>query len=516
MKILDHLSVRGKLAFAFSTVLVLMGLLTGVAAMQGWRINGKVVMLLESRMTGVRDSLLMAESASRLRSRDFRIAISEAQDLPNAIARVQQGREDFDKFRHSYEQAIDGPEERALYDQAMAAWAAYLLMSDKGIEAAKAGDMAQVKVVVGQEGLKAFDVASSALKALATYNNDNAEKDGQEVATMFRRGLFTVATLLAAAMGIAVVLGWLIARAIANPLRDAVQLAEAVAAGDLTRQPRATTAKDEVAQLQRALGRMVHQLRTVVSEVRSGVESVSTASAQIAMGNADLSQRTEKQASNLQQTAASMEQLTATITQNAAAAAQANQLASGAADVARQGGDVVNQVVLTMNDISDSSRKIGDIISVIDGIAFQTNILALNAAVEAARAGEQGRGFAVVASEVRTLAQRSAQAAKEIKQLIGQSVDKVEAGATLVTAAGKTMGDIVNEVRRVSSLIGEISVASKEQSDGISQVGDAVQQLDQVTQQNAALVEEAAAAADSMKQQASRLAEVVGVFQIAA
>jgi len=516
MKILEQLTVRGKLVFAFSTVLVLMGLIAGVAAVQGWRINDKAHTLVEIRLAGVRDSLLMAEAATRLRTRDFRLAITEAKDMSKAIERLKQGKEDFEKFRASYAKAIPAAHEKALYDKAMLAWRNYVAMSDKGAQAALAGDMAQVKVVVSLDGLKAFDAASAAFKALAQYNDDQARHDAAEVKAGLRHGLITMGTLVAAAMSIAIVLGWLISRAIANPLQDAVKLAEAVAAGDLTNKTRQARGQDEVAQLQRALGKMVVQLRAVVSEVRSGVESVSTASAQIAMGNADLSQRTEEQASNLQQTAASMEQLTATITQNAAAAAQANQLATTAANVARQGGEVVDQVVLTMNDISDSSRKIGEIISVIDGIAFQTNILALNAAVEAARAGEQGRGFAVVASEVRTLAQRSANAAKEIKHLIGQSVNKVEAGAKLVSTAGQTMGDIVGEVKRVSSLIGEISVASKEQSDGISQVGDAVQQLDQVTQQNAALVEEAAAAADSMKHQASRLAEVVSVFRTAA
>ncbi len=515
MKLLEKLSVRGKLAFAFSTVLVLMALIATVAAVQGWRVNEKTRSLVEVRITGVRDSLLMAESATRLRIRDYRVAITEPQDLPNALARVKQSKEDFEKFRASYEQAIVDVQERALYDQAMLAWKDYLLMSDKSGQAALAGDSAKVKHIVVSESLKSFEEASSAFKALAAYNSNQAQQDGADVESVLRQGLIGMGTLVVAAMAISVVLGWLISRSIATPLQDAVKLAEAVAAGDLVSQPQ-STGKDEVAQLQRALGRMVTQLRSVVSEVRSGVESVSTASAQIAMGNADLSQRTEEQASNLQQNAASLELLTATITQNAAAAAQANQLATSAANVARQGGEVVDQVVLTMNDISDSSRKIADIISVIDGIAFQTNILALNAAVEAARAGEQGRGFAVVATEVRTLAQRSAQAAKEIKQLIGHSVDKVEAGSTLVATAGKTMGDIVAEVKRVSSLIGEISVASREQSDGISQVGDAVQQLDQVTQQNAALVEEAAAAADSMKHQAARLAEVVSVFRISA
>ncbi|HIV71821.1 MAG TPA: HAMP domain-containing protein [Candidatus Aquabacterium excrementipullorum] len=373
--------------------------------------------------------------------------------------------------------------------------------------------MEGAQAVVGGEGLKAFDAVSASLKALASYNDNMANVDGKAVAAMQRASLEGTIGLFAVAFGLSALLCFLISRAIANPLEQAVQVAQAVAEGDLTRETRAQ-GKDEVAQLMHALGQMVARLRSVVSEVRNGVESVSTASSQIAMGNADLSQRTEEQASNLQQTAASMEQLTSTITQNAEAAAQASHLASRASEAARKGGDVVSNVVVTMNDISGSSRQISDIIGVIDGIAFQTNILALNAAVEAARAGEQGRGFAVVAGEVRTLAQRSAQAAKEIKQLIGESVQKVEAGVELVSSAGKTMGEIVGEVKRVSDLIGEISAASREQSQGVSQVGDAVQQLDQVTQQNAALVEEAAAAADSMKQQATHLAQVVSVFKV--
>ncbi|WP_310731976.1 methyl-accepting chemotaxis protein [Methylibium sp. Root1272] len=264
-----------------------------------------------------------------------------------------------------------------------------------------------------------------------------------------------------------------------------------------------------------SLGAMQASLADIVGRVRNSSDSIATGSAQIATGNADLSQRTEEQASNLQQTAASMEELTATVKQNADTARQATQLAGSASDAAAQGGTVVAQVVATMSAITESSKKIADIIGVIDGIAFQTNILALNAAVEAARAGEQGRGFAVVAGEVRNLAQRSAQAAKEIKELIGDSVDKVENGSRLVNDAGHSMNEIVAQVKRVNDLISEISAASVEQSTGISQVGDAVSQLDQVTQQNAALVEESAAAAESLKHQAATLADLVSVFKIA-
>ena len=320
-----------------------------------------------------------------------------------------------------------------------------------------------------------------------------------------------------AVLGIAVVLvvplTLLNAASIVEPINAAKRAAQIIAEGDLSRSID-VQGRDELADLLGSLAQMQGSLRSLVGQVRSTSDSIGTASAEIATGNQDLSSRTEQTASNLQQTASSMEQLTGTVKQSADSARQANQLASSAAEVAARGGVVVSQVVATMEDINASSKKIADIIGVIDGIAFQTNILALNAAVEAARAGEQGRGFAVVASEVRSLAQRSAEAAKEIKGLIGASVEKVEGGSRLVADAGKTMKEIVGSVQRVSDIIGEITAAASEQSEGIGQVNGAVTQLDQMTQQNAALVEESAAAAESLKEQAVRLAQVVGTFRL--
>ncbi|XHS76374.1 methyl-accepting chemotaxis protein [Burkholderiaceae bacterium UC74_6] len=318
-------------------------------------------------------------------------------------------------------------------------------------------------------------------------------------------------TLVAIAIGSGLAL--IIMRSITRPVNRALSLAESVAAGDLTQEVEAEGA-DELADLVRALSLMNVSLVKIVSQVRASSDSIATGSAQIATGNADLSQRTEEQASSLEETAASMEEMNATVKQNADTAQMATQLANSASTVAAKGGEVVGQVVSTMEEITASSRKINDIIGVIDGIAFQTNILALNAAVEAARAGEQGRGFAVVAGEVRSLAQRSAQAAKEIKALIGQSVEKVDTGSRLVGEAGSTMDEIVAQVRRVADLIGEIGAATREQTTGIGQVSEAVTQLDKVTQQNAALVEESAAAAESLKVQAQRMTEVVGVFKL--
>ena len=328
-----------------------------------------------------------------------------------------------------------------------------------------------------------------------------------------RRGL----AMLCAALAVLLVVGsWvmvMVTRSTTRSIGEAVRLAEAVAEGDLTTrvEPRG---RDEVARLLHALAAMTARLGTVVGTVRLNAESVASASVQIAQGNTDLSQRTESQASALEQTAASMEELGSTVRQNADNARQADQLARDAAGVATQGGLVVQQVVDTMRGIQGSSERIGDIIGVIDGIAFQTNILALNAAVEAARAGEQGRGFAVVAGEVRSLAQRSASAAKEIKELITASVAQVAKGTALVDQAGSTMGEIVDSIRKVSGIVGEISSATVEQSEGVAQVGEAVSQMDNATQQNAALVEESAAAASSLKSQAQQLVDTVAMFRL--
>ncbi len=322
-----------------------------------------------------------------------------------------------------------------------------------------------------------------------------------------------VLSLSVLALIISIVLGLLTSRSITRPLTEAVVIARRVANGDLT-STIVINSTDETGQMLQSLKDMNQSLVNIVNEVRSGTDTIATASGQIAAGNQDLSSRTEQQASSLEETASSMEELTSTVKQNADNARQANSLAMAASNVASKGGAVVQEVISTMESINASSRKIVDIIGVIDGIAFQTNILALNAAVEAARAGEQGRGFAVVATEVRNLAQRSAAAAKEIKTLIGDSVDKVDAGARLVNNAGETMQEIVESVRRVTDIMGEITAASQEQTSGIEQINQAIAQMDQATQQNAALVEEAAAASEALQGQARNLADVASVFRL--
>ena len=353
---------------------------------------------------------------------------------------------------------------------------------------------------------KLLEEAANKIEADSAAVSAKAAADGKRATTVSL-------ILMLVVCGAGIFAGVIVSRTVTRPLNRAVDVARAVAAGDLSTQFRAD-GKDEVASLLKALAEMQDSLAKVVAGVRQGSESVATASAQIAQGNNDLSSRTEEQASALEETAASMEELSSTVKQNADNAKQANQLALGASTVAIKGGAVVGQVVDTMKGINDSSKKIADIISVIDGIAFQTNILALNAAVEAARAGEQGRGFAVVASEVRSMAGRSADAAKEIKGLITASVERVEQGTALVDQAGVTMSEIVASIKRVTDIMGEISAASTEQSAGVAQVGEAVSQMDQATQQNAALVEESAAAAESLKGQAQQLVQAVAVFRL--
>ncbi|MDQ1814007.1 methyl-accepting chemotaxis protein [Massilia sp. CCM 9210] len=353
--------------------------------------------------------------------------------------------------------------------------------------------------------------------ALATHLNEQQKQVAADTAAAnasYERARLLTLGLSALALVIGIVLAWRVTRSITVPINAAVLVAQTVAAGDLTSTIEGHDG-DETGRLMLALKDMNDSLANIVGQVRGGTDSIATASGEIASGNLDLSSRTEQQASSLEETASSMEEMTSTTRQNADNARQANVLAASASKVAQKGGAVVAQVVDTMNGINDASRKIVDIIAVIDGIAFQTNILALNAAVEAARAGEQGRGFAVVASEVRNLAQRSAAAAKEIKVLIGDSVDKVDFGSKLVGEAGSTMTEIVASVQRVTDIMAEISAASLEQEAGIEQINQAISEMDTVTQQNAALVEEAAAAAEALQDQSASLAAVVGVFKLA-
>jgi methyl-accepting chemotaxis protein len=401
--------------------------------------------------------------------------------------------------------------ERADIDAVLPLIAKYRKLSEDSI------DLSSGDVSTGAMMMQAADAqylsVSKKLDEVVGLQKKLAQDDYEAASSAARAAVVLLVTILLVAAAASLAAALLMSRAIVRPLHVAIRGAQRIASGDLTTDIK-VRGKDETGDLLRALSEMGQNLRQLVGEVAGGAHMVADTSAQIAQGNQDLSQRTEEQASTLEETASSMEELTSTVSLNAQNARQASQLAMGASDVARKGGQVVGQVVSTMAGISESSRKIGDIIGVIDGIAFQTNILALNAAVEAARAGEQGRGFAVVAAEVRNLAQRSAAAAKEIKSLIGESVDKVDAGAKLVDAAGNTMQEIVSSVKKVSDLIAEIAAASEEQDAGIQQVNTAVTQMDQVVQQNASLVEEAAAATESMKTQASALLQMVSRFNL--
>ncbi len=366
---------------------------------------------------------------------------------------------------------------------------------------------------IDKELLPLAHAMNAALDRLQSALHERSTTSGQALTERLQSAVSVLFASCALALLAGALLAWRTARSITTPLARATAFAGAISRGDLTGTI-TTSGRDEIAELERSLDQMQTGIRGLVAQVRDSADHIQLASSEVAAGNQNLSSRTEEAASSLQQTASSMHQLTGAVRQSAEAAAQANQLAASASSVAQRGGTVVAEVVSTMQDINTSSRKIADIIGVIDGIAFQTNILALNAAVEAARAGEQGRGFAVVASEVRSLAQRSADAAKEIKALIGASVDRVQAGTRLVGDAGSTMNEIVASVQRVTDIIGEISAATAEQDQGIGQINAAVDQLDRMTQQNAALVEQSAAAAESLKGQATRLGSVVAAFEL--
>jgi methyl-accepting chemotaxis protein len=417
------------------------------------------------------------------------------------------------ELQKSIESLAVADDEKALLAQVATARKVYLAARDEARKLRTDGNAEGAQALLKDKVRPAVAAYGGLQQQFVKLQSERADAMREALGAERMRTVWMVAVVMAL---IVVGLGLcnvFMVRSIRKPLQALAHAAERIGHGDLTVELD-TTRGDELGQVTRSLAEMRDALRGIVSQVRESTGSIQIASAEVASGNLDLSQRTEQAASNLQETAGAIQQLSGTVRQSADAAAQANQLASSASAVAQRGGQVVAQVVSTMDEINASSKKIADIIGVIDGIAFQTNILALNAAVEAARAGEQGRGFAVVAGEVRNLAQRSAGAAREIKTLIGSSVERVETGARLVQDAGSTMGEIVASVRRVSDIIGEISASATEQSAGISQVNGSIGQLDQMTQQNAALVEESAAAADSLKDQAERLAGVVSTFQI--
>jgi len=411
------------------------------------------------------------------------------------------------------EALITPGEEKALFDRITEQRKAYSSARDEAVKAKADGDQELAALILDERFTPAAKAYQESMQQLVAMQAAHISATARDIDARAHDSQTLIATLALFSVLLGALASWLLTRGIVRPIQQAVQLAETVAGGDLTRRIDVTT-RDETGALLRALGHMNDSLVRIVTEVRGGTDTIAGASSEIASGNMDLSARTEQQAASLEETAASMEQLTGTVRQNADNARQANQLAITASNVAIEGGAVVGQVITTMGSINESSRKIVDIIGVIDGIAFQTNILALNAAVEAARAGEQGRGFAVVASEVRNLAQRSAAAAKEIKVLIGDSVEKVDVGAKLVDQAGATMEQVVESIRRVTDIMAEITHATQEQTGGIEQVNQSIGLMDEATQQNAALVEESAAAAGAMQEQAARLAQVVGVFKL--
>jgi len=514
MKIND-LKIGVRLGGAFAAVLALMVLMLGVAFWQLERIaDAKQTMA----KTSYRAKLAKEWSQGTVTNSVSTIAKYKSVDPVDEKYHDAQMKAISDragKLQKELESLVQSAQGKALLAEIATERAKYSVMRNEGfkMKSALGADNAEVKAFFETKVIPEMRIYVATIEKLASYQEQlftNADTSIDAIVVSATRILIGLGI---AALAIGAACGWLLTRSITRPLAHAVGLARQVASGDLTADIRAES-RDEVGDLVLALKTMNDNLLKTVTEVRAGTETIVTASQQIASGNLDLSSRTEQQASSLEETASSMEELTSTVRQNADNARQANVLAKNASQIAAHGGEVVSQVVATMASINASSKKIGDIIAVIDGIAFQTNILALNAAVEAARAGEQGRGFAVVASEVRNLAQRSAAAAKEIRGLISDSVTKVEAGGRLVDEAGVTMQEIVQGIGRVTDIMADITSASAEQSTGIEQVNEAITQMDGVTQQNAALVEEAAAAAASLQEQATTLAQLVSVFNV--
>ena len=520
---LNSLKLSSRLGLGFGLVLALLCAVAGLSAWQMGRLADNSNYYVAHLVPSYEAEHEIALGLSNVRRYELRhVLIDTLAEMDGVEASIAGFRKGIDEQLGRYAKNLvsDDEDKRAL-EQVRASIDAYYREWDKILPVSRQTVQdptknAEATALMKGPSAKAYEVAHTAIATWGAYKVKLANSHGKAAADSYSAAKLALLALVSLALVLGVAAAALITRSVTRQVGGepgyAVDLANSVAQGDLGIDVQ--VAPGDTESIIAALSRMRESLALIVSQVRNSSDSIATGSAQIATGNADLSQRTEQQASNLQQTAASMEQLSGTVKTSAETAGQASHFAASASAAAVKGGEMVGTVVNTMQDIAASSKKIADIIGVIDGIAFQTNILALNAAVEAARAGEQGRGFAVVATEVRNLAGRSAEAAKEIKSLISASVEKVEVGARQVNDAGASMTEIVSRVQRVSQLISEISSASTEQSAGINQVGEAVAQLDQVTQQNAALVEESAAAAESLRHQAATLADVVGVFKL--